>query len=283
MRGRIRQLKPELFLDDEFWALQEQHPELPLLQGFLGLWCQADREGRFEWKPAMLKTQVLPYWGGDFGRVLDALHQAGLLLSCEVDGRRYGAIRSFARHQRPNNREPRSCIPDPLEHAQAASVSVHEPRGEAAEAPRASRPRPPHPTPDPDPEAQVRPPEVPGLRVVAQLPAPGGLLPSRREQDLTAKAEALTAGNLPRHEYTPGWTPVKANQVRGHELGLSDEEIWARWETVRDKHYAQRFRSDVKQFNRELAFAAQDKTTKGFQPRRAERAAFELPGRERRA
>ena len=54
-----------------------------------------------------------------------------------------------------------------------------------------------------------------------------------------------------------------------------------RWETCKDKYYEAVFRSDVKQFNRELAFVAQDKTTMRFKSKQ-ERDAFEMPGRERR-
>lgn len=142
-------------------------------------------------------------------------------------------------------------------------------------------------------------PDVPGLeRVLPSPPAPlplrapaplhgpalpGPLPPGPRERALTARAEALADNGAPRHEYTPGWEPVKANQARGHELGLDDDEIWARWETCKDKYYPQPFRSDVRQFNRELAFAAQDKQTAQFkQHSRAERDAFEMPGRQRR-
>ena len=128
--------------------------------------------------------------------------------------------------------------------------------------------------PDPDPGA----PTVPGLETVQ----PGPLPPSRRERELTAKADALTLTNMARHEYTPGWAPAKSNQVRGHELGLTDDEIWARWESCRDKYYQAPFRSDVKQFNRELAWAKTDKEKNSFKSR-AEREAFEMPGRERRA
>jgi hypothetical protein len=161
MSGRIRQLKPVVFLDEELWALIEEHPDLHLLQAFEGLWCQSDREGRFEWRPAMLKTQILPYWGGDFARCLDALCLGGFVLRYEVDGRAYGQVRTFSRHQRPNNREPESVIPPPsleqtevsLEHAQASHsvghLGAHEPR---ASAPRASLP--PLPTPTPTPKSQ---------------------------------------------------------------------------------------------------------------------------------
>ena len=121
---------------------------------------------------------------------------------------------------------------------------------------------------------EVSPPTVPGLAIVH----PGPLPQSKRER---AECDAMTDKGNPRYEYTEGWTPNKANQARGHELGLTDEEIWARWETCKDKHYTSPFRSDVKQFNRELAFAAQDKTTVRFKSKQ-ERDAFEMPGRERR-
>lgn len=122
-------------------------------------------------------------------------------------------------------------------------------------------------------------PDVAGLRIVH----PGPLPPSKREQELESKAFALTTADVPRNEFTPGWTPGKSNQARGHELGLTDDEIWARWELCKDKYFPTPFRSDVKQFNRELAFAAQDKATQRFKLSKAERDAFEMPGRERRA
>lgn len=143
MRGRIRQLKPDLYLDDEFWSVVESQPTLHLHQAFTGLWCQADREGRFEWRPTMLKTQILPYWNGDFALCLEALLASGFIRRYVVAGKIYGCIRSFTKHQRPNNREPLSIIPPPLEHAE---VSL-----EHAQAPRASLPLLPTPTPNPDP------------------------------------------------------------------------------------------------------------------------------------
>lgn len=126
-----------------------------------------------------------------------------------------------------------------------------------------------------DARAQGSVPDVPGLETVH----PGPLPQSKRER---AECDAMTDKGNPRYEFTEGWTPTKANQARGHELGLTDEEIWARWEICKDKPFQTPFRSDVKQFNRELAFAAQDKTTVRFKSAK-EREAFEMPGRERRA
>lgn len=172
MRGRIRQLKPEIYLDDEFWELELKHLELHLFKAFSGLWCQADREGRFEWKPAMLKTQILPYWAGDFASVLRVLNDARYIVRYEVGGRVYGWIRNFHRHQRPNNREPASVIPPPLEHAEAGVLqsaeagcsAPHEPPLEPAEAPRASR----LPTPDPIPDSRPR--AAPSVSRVLTMP-----------------------------------------------------------------------------------------------------------------
>lgn len=114
MRGRIRSIKPELFTDEKLWDLG-QETGLPVLQAFAGMWCYADREGRFEWRPRALKVAILPYWEGDFSRVLDALTTRGFLHKYEVEGRQYGVVVNFSRHQTPNNREKPSEIPEPPE------------------------------------------------------------------------------------------------------------------------------------------------------------------------
>lgn len=112
MRARIRTIKPEVFLDERLWDLGVE-TGLPVLQAFAGLWCYADREGRFEWRPRALQTVILPYWRGDFAALLDALAGWGFIVAYEVGGRRYGLVRNFKRHQTPNTREPASELPAP--------------------------------------------------------------------------------------------------------------------------------------------------------------------------
>jgi hypothetical protein len=112
MRGRIRTVKPELFKDEDLWDLG-QETGFPVLQAFEGLWCYADKEGRFEWRPRQLKTDILPYWDGDFSRVLDALATRGFVVKYAVGGREYGLVRTFKKHQVINNRESESEIPPP--------------------------------------------------------------------------------------------------------------------------------------------------------------------------
>lgn len=112
MRGRIRTIKPEVHSDEALWDLEERHG-LPLFRLFTGLWNYADREGRFEWRPRALKSLILPYWTGDMEKALDALSSGGFIVQYEVDGRLYGLVRTFKRHQVINNREDQSSLPPP--------------------------------------------------------------------------------------------------------------------------------------------------------------------------
>lgn len=114
--GRIRTIKPSTFLDEELWDLGEE-TGMPVFQAFVGLWTQADREGRFEWKPRRLKAAILPYWEGDFSRVLDALTTRGFLVKYASQGREYGLVRTFTKHQVVNNRESASELPPPPDDA----------------------------------------------------------------------------------------------------------------------------------------------------------------------
>jgi hypothetical protein len=112
--NRIRTIKPEVYLAEDLWDLG-QETGLPVFQAFTGLWCQADREGRFEWRPRALKSLVLPYWDGDFSRVLDALATRGFVVKYATGGREYGYVRTFSRHQSINSREAASILPPPPE------------------------------------------------------------------------------------------------------------------------------------------------------------------------
>jgi hypothetical protein len=109
--ARIRSIKPEFFRHYELWEA-ERDSGLPLRVAFIGLWCVADRAGRFKWRPAQLKIEALPYDEVDFSRVLDALTTRGFLVKYTVDGVDYGVIPSFAKHQVINNKEKASDLPE---------------------------------------------------------------------------------------------------------------------------------------------------------------------------
>lgn len=80
---------------------------------FSGVWCHADREGRFEWRPKQLKLDILPFLDFDMGAVLDSLAAAKYLRKYEVGGSAYGQIENWSRHQIPGRDEPPSEIPAP--------------------------------------------------------------------------------------------------------------------------------------------------------------------------
>ena len=111
--GRIRTIKPEFFLHDGLYDLEEA-TQLPIRLAFTGLFTVSDREGRFKWEPRRLKLQILPYDNVDFSGVLDALENAGFVKKYTVQGSNYGVIPTFNKHQVINNRESSSVLPDPI-------------------------------------------------------------------------------------------------------------------------------------------------------------------------
>jgi hypothetical protein len=111
---RIRTIKPEFFLHEALYE-SERAAKLPLRLAFAGLWCAADREGRFKWEPRRLGVQILPYDNVDFSRVLDALATRGFIRKYTSGTGEYGVIPSFTIHQVINNRERESELPEPPE------------------------------------------------------------------------------------------------------------------------------------------------------------------------
>lgn len=108
---RIRTIKPEFFTHERLFDA-ERESNLPLRLAFAGLWCAADRDGRFRWEPRRLCAAIMPYDGIDFSRVLHALSTRGFVVRYRVADAWYGAIPSWGRHQIVNNRERASDIPD---------------------------------------------------------------------------------------------------------------------------------------------------------------------------
>lgn len=104
--ARIRNIKPEFFRHEEL----QSFGALPMLV-FTGLWCQADREGRFNWKPKTLKLDILPFIEFNMGEVLDQLLSIDLIRKYSVSGADYGLIKNWSRHQLPGRDEPPSEIP----------------------------------------------------------------------------------------------------------------------------------------------------------------------------
>ena len=97
--ARIRSVHPGLFTDEAFALLTI---EKPLAVAFLiGLWCEADDAGVFEWKPLGLKMKVLPGTTADAAELLAILERLNFIRRFEVAPRAFGVVRNFVKFQRP--------------------------------------------------------------------------------------------------------------------------------------------------------------------------------------
>ena len=123
---RIRSIKPEFFTHEGLFDLEES-TGLPVRIVFIGLWCVADREGRFRWEPRRLGVQIMPYSTRDFALILNALESAGFVQKYGANGE-FGLIPSFLKHQCINAREAKSTLPDPENtvHAQECTDRENE-------------------------------------------------------------------------------------------------------------------------------------------------------------
>ena len=110
MMPRIRSVKPELFSHEALYEAELAHG-LPLRLAFIALFTCCDREGRFCWQPGRLKLAILPYDDVDISCVLEAFITCGFIKKYEHQGKIYGCIPSWSRHQRPNHREADSELP----------------------------------------------------------------------------------------------------------------------------------------------------------------------------
>lgn len=160
---RARLLKPEFFKDATLYQAEVAtgYPldpnGYPLRLIYEGLWCQADREGRFQWKPLELKVDILPYDPVDFAAALDRLAQAGFIRRYTVDGKDYGVIPNLVRHQHFHVREPASKLPAPPERRGNGPAPLETPAPDkpgASTGPTPGKPRSSTPDTDTDTDTE---------------------------------------------------------------------------------------------------------------------------------
>lgn len=113
MMARSRNIKPGFFSNEH---LAELDFATRLL--FIGMWTEADREGRLEDRPKRLRMALFPADNVDVDRMLNDLAAFGFIQRYEIDGKRYLQIDSFTKHQMPHHKEVASVIPAPLGRAQ---------------------------------------------------------------------------------------------------------------------------------------------------------------------
>ena len=99
--------------------LERESPSLKPMLVFTGLWCMADKAGRFEWDPDILHLDIVPFIPFDMSKTLELLRAKGFIAKYTVAGRDYGVILSFSKHQRITGKEhdapPRYPEPPPQE------------------------------------------------------------------------------------------------------------------------------------------------------------------------
>jgi hypothetical protein len=103
--ARIRTIKPEFFTSEDIVGLP---PFARLL--YIALWCEADKEGRFAWKPNTFKMRYLPADEVNIFDLCDALVHTGLVV---LYGNGLAYIPTFNDHQHINPRERASTLPPP--------------------------------------------------------------------------------------------------------------------------------------------------------------------------
>jgi uncharacterized phage protein (TIGR02220 family) len=113
--ARIRTIKPDFFTSEDIVSLS---PLARLL--YIALWCEADREGRFTWRPATFKLRYFPGDRVNIEALCKELTHRELVI-------RYGGclayIPSFLNHQHVNPREAQSSLPPPDASARVTDAS----------------------------------------------------------------------------------------------------------------------------------------------------------------
>lgn len=103
--ARIRSIKPDFFRHEALQDAEIANPGKYPMMVFAGLWGHCDSKGRFEWRPRKLKLDILPFLPFDMAETLEILAKSGMVNRYEVDGKSYGEIPTFEKHQRLSGKE----------------------------------------------------------------------------------------------------------------------------------------------------------------------------------
>lgn len=104
--ARARNIKPGFFKN---YDLADLGPYAQLL--FAGLWCMADKEGRLEDKPRLIKAEVFPYYEVDVNGELTQLERLGFVVRYQVGDMALIEVSNFKEHQSPHHTEKASTLP----------------------------------------------------------------------------------------------------------------------------------------------------------------------------
>jgi hypothetical protein len=91
---RVRQVRPDLFKSETIADLS-----MPARVAFIGLMTCCDKNGRFEWKPRTLKSDILPHDNVDFESVLSELEKLHFVQKYPVGDHTYGQVKNWHSYQ----------------------------------------------------------------------------------------------------------------------------------------------------------------------------------------
>lgn len=119
--ARIRSIHPAIFTDEAFAGLSMAARVL-----LLGVWCEADDQGVFEWKPVTLKMRIMPVDNVNVADLLLELERNNVVKAFTQDGRQFGAIRNFCKFQRPKTPKYRPLKSDDIRNYVASKYPLAE-------------------------------------------------------------------------------------------------------------------------------------------------------------
>ena len=110
MKQRSRIIKPEFFQNRKLAEMSAHHRLL-----FIGLWTIADRDGKLQDDPDLIKAMVFPFETIDVDGLLAELSETGFI--DRYNGGEYNCIiiPKFLFHQKPHWNETESQLPEPQE------------------------------------------------------------------------------------------------------------------------------------------------------------------------
>lgn len=108
---RIRSIKPGFTADEELSSLDAETHLLAV-----GLICYADDEGYFNANPGLVKGAIFPLRGElvKFSTMLEDLARIGYLQLGSLEGKQYGRIVNFDKHQRVSHAQKSLIKPLPI-------------------------------------------------------------------------------------------------------------------------------------------------------------------------
>jgi hypothetical protein len=103
--ARIRSIKPAFFRHEKLQDIESNHPGSYVMLTYAGLWTLCDNQGAFEYKPRLIKLDVLPFIDFDMTKTLGILKENGLIQTYEAEGKLWGFVPTFREHQRITGKE----------------------------------------------------------------------------------------------------------------------------------------------------------------------------------